>query len=125
AVHAGGVVEKDVDIVSVPGAFVIPPVASRLARSRRYGAVICLGAVIRGDTPHFEYISSVVSHGIARAAYDNEVPVIFGVLTTDTHEQAEIRSGRGKGAMHGRETSAVACNRGYEAGQAAVEMANL
>src|SRR5207245_1551756 len=82
----------------------IPLVASRLARSRRYDAIICLGAVIRGETPHFEHISAEVSRGIARVSYDYGMPVIFGVLTTDTAEQADARSGGGGE------------NRGYDAG---------
>jgi len=128
ALRAGGVQEEAIDVVFVPGAFEIPPVASRLARSRRYGAIICVGAVIKGETPHFEYISSVVSQGIARAAYEHDVPIIFGVLTTDTVEQAEARSGGGRGLVRDAGSRAVGvmeCNRGYEAGQAALEMANL
>ncbi len=113
ALHAGGADEKTIDVVLVPGAFEIPVVAARLARSRRYDAIVCLGAVIRGDTPHFEYISAEVSRGIARAAYDSGVPVIFGVLTTNTEEEAVVRSGSGH------------MNRGYEAGAAAIEMATL
>jgi 6,7-dimethyl-8-ribityllumazine synthase len=97
----------------VPGAFEIPLVAARLARTGRYHALLCVGAVIRGETPHFEYISGQVSRGIARVAYDFQLPVIFGVLTTDTEEQADARSGIGNS------------NKGYEAGQAAIEMANL
>ncbi len=83
----------------------------------RYDAVVCLGAVIRGQTPHFEYISAAVSLGIARVAYDYGVPVIFGILTTNTEEEAEARSG-GTAADD-------RCNRGYEAGRAAIEMGNL
>ena len=113
ALRAGGAREDAIDVVLVPGAFEIPLVASRLARSRRYDALICLGAVIRGETPHFEYISAEVSRGIARVAYDSKIPVIFGVLTTNTDEQADARSGKGS------------VNRGHEAGVAAIEMANL
>jgi 6,7-dimethyl-8-ribityllumazine synthase len=113
ALRAGGVREDAIDVVLVPGAFEIPLVASRLARSRRYDALICLGAVIRGETPHFEYISTEVSRGIAEVASDYGLPVIFGVLTTDTEEQAHARSGKG------------GVNRGYEAGVAAIEMATL
>ena len=113
ALRTGGVREDAIDVVLVPGAFEIPLVASRLARSRRYDALICLGAVIRGETPHFEYISAEVSRGIARVAYDYGLPVIFGVLTTDTEEQADARSGK------------QGMNRGHEAGVAALEMATL
>jgi 6,7-dimethyl-8-ribityllumazine synthase len=113
ALRAGGARDHDVDVVSVPGAFEIPVVAARMARSGRYDAVICLGAVIRGETPHFEYISAAVSRGIARVASDFGIPVIFGVLTTDTEDQAEARSKAG--GEH----------RGYHAGLAAIEMGNL
>jgi 6,7-dimethyl-8-ribityllumazine synthase len=113
ALRAGGVRDEAIDVVVVPGAFEIPLVAARLARSRRYDALLCLGAVIRGETPHFEHISAVVSRGIARVAYDYGLPVIFGVLTTNTEEQADARSGMGGD------------NRGYEAGVAAIEMADL
>jgi 6,7-dimethyl-8-ribityllumazine synthase len=113
ALRKGGARDEAIDVVFVPGAFEIPLVASRLARSRRYDAIICLGAVIRGETSHFEYISAEVSRGIARVSYDYGMPVIFGVLTTDTDEQADARSKIGGG------------NRGYEAGLAAIEMANL
>ena len=101
-----------VDVICVPGAFEIPLVAAQLAKTRRYDALVCLGAVIRGETPHFEYVSAVVSQGIARVSYEYGVPVIFGVLTTDTEAQAEARSSGGS-------------NKGSEAGRAAIEMANL
>ena len=117
ALRAGGAKDDAIEVVSVPGAFEIPLIAARLAKTRRYDAVVCLGAVIRGQTPHFEYISAAVSQGIARVAYDYGVPVIFGILTTDTEEQADARSG---GAAAGDQ-----CNRGAEAGRAAIEMANL
>ncbi|HEX9284758.1 MAG TPA: 6,7-dimethyl-8-ribityllumazine synthase [Nitrospirales bacterium] len=113
ALRTGGVREDAIDVVLVPGAFEIPLVASRLARSRRYDALICLGAVIRGETPHFEYISAEVSRGIAKVASDHGLPVIFGVLTTNTEEQAQARSGK------------EGMNRGHEAGRAAIEMATL
>src|SRR5881409_2902729 len=113
ALRKGGTRDEAIDVVFVPGAFEIPMVASRLARSRRYDAIICLGAVIRGQTPHFEYISAEVSRGIARVSYDYGIPVIFGVLTTETEEQADARSGLGE------------INRGYEAAVSAIEMANL
>ena len=128
ALRKGGAREETIDVVLVPGAFEIPMVASRLARSRRYDAIICLGAVIRGETLHFEYISAEVSRGIAQVSYDYGMPVIFGVLTTDTDEQADARSGAREGARLGA-PGAGGCNRGinrgYEAGLAAIEMANL
>ena len=113
ALRMGGARDEAIDVIVVPGAFEIPLVASKLARSRRYDALICLGAVIRGETPHFDYISTEVSRGIARASYDYGLPVIFGVLTTDTEGQAHARSGKGS------------VNRGYEAAVTAIEMANL
>jgi len=116
ALRASGVRNEAIDVVVVPGAFEIPLVASRLARSRRYDALICLGAVIRGATPHFDYICTVVSQGIARVAYDYGLPVIFGVLTTNTQKQADARSGKGgRGVV----------NRGAEAARSAIEMATL
>jgi 6,7-dimethyl-8-ribityllumazine synthase len=114
ALRAGGVKDEAIEIISVPGAFEIPLVAAKLAASRRYDALICIGAVIRGDTPHFDYISAAVSQGIARVAYDYGLPVIFGVLTCETDEQAEARAGI---------TSRT--NRGYEAAVTAIDMANL
>lgn len=113
ALRGSGARDEAIDVVVVPGAFEIPLVAAELARSRRYHALICLGAVIRGETPHFDYISAEVSRGIARASYDYGLPVIFGVLTANTEEQANARSGMGK------------TNRGYEAAVTAIEMANL
>ena len=113
ALRARGAREDAIDVVIVPGAFEIPLVAAKLARTRRYDALLCLGAVIRGETPHFEYISAAVSRGIARMSYEYGLPVIFGVLTADTDEQANARSGVG------------GVNRGYEAGVSAIEMANL
>jgi 6,7-dimethyl-8-ribityllumazine synthase len=114
ALRKAGARDEAIEVILVPGAFEIPLVAARMARTRRYDALICLGAVIRGETPHFEYISAEVSRGIARVAYDSGVPVIFGVLTTDTEEQADARSG--KPGPH---------NKGYEAGATAIEMATL
>lgn len=113
ALAKAGARDEAIEAVSVPGAFEIPLVARRLARSGRFDAVICLGAVIRGETPHFEYISAETSRGIARAAWDSDVPVIFGVLTTDSVEQALERSG------------APERNRGAEAARTAVEMATV
>ena len=108
-----GVRESDVVVTRVPGAFEIPVVARRLARSHRFDAIICLGAVIRGDTPHFEYISAEASRGIMQTACEFEMPVIFGVLTTDTVQQAMERSGVSDQ------------NRGADAARGAIEMANL
>ena len=108
-----GAADAAILVVKVPGAFEIPLVARRMARSGRFDAVICLGAVIRGETPHFEYISAEASRGIARAAWESDVPVIFGVLTTENVEQALERAG------------AAERNRGAEAARTAVEMANL
>ena len=101
-----------VDYAWVPGAFELPIVARQLALSGRYDAVICLGAVIRGQTPHFEYVSSEVSKGIAAAGFQTGVPVIFGVLTTDTMQQALERAG-------------IKSNLGWEYGMSALEMASL
>lgn len=108
-----GVGSERVDVVYVPGCFEIPPVARRLAESGRYAAVVCLGAVIRGDTSHFDYVAGQAAAGVARAGYDSGVPVIFGVLTTDTVEQALNRAGVKAG------------NKGYEAAVDAIEMADL
>ncbi|WP_432406531.1 6,7-dimethyl-8-ribityllumazine synthase [Wukongibacter sp. M2B1] len=108
-----GTKENDIEIVWVPGAFEIPLVAKKMAQSKKYDAVMCLGAVIRGATPHFDYVSSEVSKGIASVSLDTGVPVVFGVLTTDTIEQAIERSGTKAG------------NKGYEAAVTAIEMANL
>jgi 6,7-dimethyl-8-ribityllumazine synthase len=107
------VAEKDIDLVWVPGAFEMPLVAQRLAGGGRYDAVICLGAVIRGGTPHFEYVAAEAAKGIAKASLDSGVPVVFGVLTTDTLEQAVERAGSKAG------------NKGSVAATTALEMANL
>jgi 6,7-dimethyl-8-ribityllumazine synthase len=104
---------EDVDVVDVPGAFELPQAARALADTGRFDAIVCLGCLIRGATPHFEYISSSVAHAIQAAAADTGVPMAFGVLTTDTWEQAEERAG------DGRE------NKGFEAAAAAIEMARL
>lgn len=105
--------EDDITVIWVPGAFEIPLVAKKAAESGSYDAVICLGAVIRGETPHFDYIAGEVAKGIAMTALDTGVPVIFGVVTTDTVEQAVNRAG------------ATAGNRGFDAAMSAIEMANL
>ena len=108
-----GANDGDIDIVKVPGAFEIPLIAKKMAQKNQYHAVICLGAVIRGATPHFDYVSAEVSKGIALVSIDSEIPVIFGIITTDTIEQAIERAGTKAG------------NKGYSAAMAAVEMANL
>jgi 6,7-dimethyl-8-ribityllumazine synthase len=108
-----GVADDDVDVAWVPGAMEIPLIAKQMAGSGSYAAVVCLGAVIRGSTPHFDYVAAGAANGIARAALDTGVPCIFGVLTTDTIEQAVERAGTKLG------------NKGYDAALAAVEMANL
>lgn len=110
ACHVG---DDSVDIVKVPGAFEIPLVARKLAASKGYDAVICLGAVIRGETPHFDYVAGETARGITNAAADTGIPMIFGVLTTDTVEQAIARS------------ADDADNKGAQAVLAAVEMATL
>ncbi|MFW5838807.1 MAG: 6,7-dimethyl-8-ribityllumazine synthase [Bacillota bacterium] len=102
-----------IDITWVPGAFEIPLIAKKVAQSKQYDGVICLGAVIRGNTPHFDYVSSEVTKGIAHVSLETEVPVIFGVLTTDTIEQAIERAGTKAG------------NKGFDAAVTAIEMANL
>ncbi len=111
-VRTGGDPEE-LRIYKVPGAFEIPLVAKRLAASERFDAVVCLGAVIRGSTPHFDYVASEVAKGVAQVALETGVPVSFGVLTTDTLEQAIERAGSKAG------------NKGFEAAMAAVETANL
>ncbi len=108
-----GVEEENIELVWVPGAFEIPLAAKKMANTEKYDAVICLGAVIRGATPHFDYVSSEVSKGIASVSLETGVPVIFGVLTTDTIEQAIERAGTKAG------------NKGYDAAVTAIEMANL
>ncbi len=109
--HGAG--EQDLIITWVPGAFEIPLIAQKLARSKSYDAVICLGTVIRGSTPHFDYIASEVAKGIAKACQDTGTPVIFGVITADTIEQAIERAGTKDG------------NKGKDAALSAIEMANL
>ena len=111
-VRCGGK-DDDIDVVKVPGAFEIPLIAKKMAQKKKYDAVICLGAVIRGATPHFDYVSAEVSKGIAMVSIESEIPVIFGIITTDTLEQAIERAGTKAG------------NKGFSAAMAAVEMANL
>ena len=113
ALVRSGAGDDAIEIVKVPGAFEIPLVAKKVAATGRFHAVICLGAVIRGATPHFDYISAEVSKGVALAGMEAEIPVIFGVITADTIEQAIERAGTKAG------------NKGWDAAMAAVEMANL
>jgi len=108
-----GAEDKDLVIVWSPGAFEIPLVAQRLAKSKSYDAIICLGAVIRGSTPHFDYIAAEVSKGVAKVSLDTGLPVVFGVITADTIEQAIERAGTKDG------------NKGRDAAISAIEMANL
>ena len=105
--------EDDVDVAWVPGAFEIPLVASKMAKSRKYDAVICLGAVIRGSTSHYDYVCNEVSKGIAAVSMENDIPVMFGVITTENIEQAIERSGSKAG------------NKGYECALGAIEIVNL
>jgi 6,7-dimethyl-8-ribityllumazine synthase len=113
ALRRHGVADDDVDVAWVPGSFEIPLVAKRLGETGRYAAVICIGAVIRGETDHYDHVAGSVTSGIARVGLDTGVPTIFGVLTTDTVEQALNRSGLKAG------------NNGYDAAVAAIEMATL
>ena len=113
ALRRHGVVDKQIDIVRVPGAFDIPIVARKLALAQRYEALIALGCVIRGQTPHFDYVAGECAGGIARIALESGVPIAFGVLTTDTAEQAVDRAGGKAG------------NKGADAALVALEMANL
>lgn len=108
-----GVAADDIDVAWVPGAFEIPLVAQKLVQTKKYDAVVCVGAVVRGATPHFEYIAAEVTKGIARASLDSGVPISYGVLTTDTLEQAIERAGSKIG------------NKGFDAATNAIEMANL
>ncbi len=113
ALIRAGAEDKDIVIYKVPGSFELPLAAKKIAKSGRYDAVICLGAIIRGATPHFEYISAEVSKGIAVVGLETEVPVVFGVLTTDTIEQAIERVGTKSG------------NKGADAAMTAIEMVDL
>ena len=105
--------EKDIEVAWVPGAFEIPLIASKMAKSKKYDAIICLGAVIRGSTSHYDYVCAEVSKGIATVGLNTGVPTIFGVLTTDNIEQAVERAGTKAG------------NKGYDAATTAIEMVNL
>lgn len=113
ALSQHGVSENDITAFWVPGSFEIPPVALQLSRSNKYDAVICLGAVIRGETPHFDYVSNEVAKGVAHVSLNSKIPCIFGVVTADTLEQAIERAGTKSG------------NKGRDAAVAAIEMVNL
>ena len=113
ALKRSGADEQNIDVFKVPGAFEIPLLTKKVAESGNYDAVICLGAVIRGSTPHFDYVANEVSKGIASVSLDTGIPVAFGVLTTDTIEQAIERAGSKAG------------NKGWDSAVAAIEMANL
>ena len=113
ALTEAGAAADRIAVFSVPGAFELPQAARCAAESGQYDAVVCLGCVIRGETPHFEYISAAVAHGLMDASGETGVPMAFGVLTTDSWEQAEARAGGGRD------------NKGFEAAAAALEMAEL
>jgi len=113
ALKRHGADDDQISLIRVPGAFEIPLAAKRLAENGRYHAVICLGAVIRGATPHFDYVAAEVSKGVAAVALESKIPVTFGVLTTENIEQAIERAGSKSG------------NKGWDAAMAAMEMANL
>jgi 6,7-dimethyl-8-ribityllumazine synthase len=113
ALIRSGAEDKDIEVIKVPGSFEIPLIAKKIAQKNRFNAIICLGAVIRGSTPHFDYVAAEVSKGIASVSLESETPIIFGVITTDTIEQAIERAGTKAG------------NKGWSAAMAAVEMANL
>jgi len=113
ALKRSGVKDMDIDIIKVPGAFEIPLVAKKVAEKKMHDAIICLGAVIRGATSHFDYVSAEVSKGVATVGLEASIPIIFGVITTDTIEQAIERAGTKAG------------NKGWSAAISAIEMANL
>ncbi|GAB4274623.1 MAG: 6,7-dimethyl-8-ribityllumazine synthase [Coriobacteriia bacterium] len=113
ALQRHGVSDDDIEVALVPGSFEIPLVARKMASSGKYDAVVALGVVIRGSTPHFEFVASEVAKGVAKASFDSGVPVAFGVVTADTIEQAVERAGTKQG------------NKGWDAALAAIEMANL
>lgn len=113
ALKRHGAKEEDIEISWVPGAFEIPLIAKKMADTNKYQAIICVGAVIRGSTPHFDYVANEVSKGISSVSLSTQIPITFGVLTTDTIEQAIERAGTKAG------------NKGYDAGVTAIEMVNL
>ena len=108
-----GVFEKDISIIKVPGAFEIPSLSYKLASSAKYDVLVCLGAVIRGETGHYDFVASEAARGISRASIDTGIPIIFGILTTDNVQQAVDRSGGKYG------------NKGYDCGISAIQMANI
>lgn len=113
ALKRSGADEKNIEMAWSPGSFEIPLIAKKMAKAGKYDAIICLGAVIRGATPHFDFVANEVSKGVANAMLETEVPIIFGVLTTESIEQAIERAGTKSG------------NKGFDAAMAAIEMANL
>ena len=113
ALRRHGVNVEDIDIAWVPGSFEVPFIAKKLAETKRYDAVICLSAVIRGGTPHFEYVASQITRDISRVGFETGLPVIYGIITADTLEEAIERAGTKMG------------NRGFQAAMTAIEMANL
>lgn len=113
ALEEAGALPDHVEVYAVPGAYELPQAARCAAETGRFDAIVCLGCVIRGETPHFEYIADAVAHGVMAASGETGVPMAFGVLTTDTSEQAEARAGEGRD------------NKGFEAAAAAIEMAVL
>lgn len=113
ALKRHGASEENIEIAWTPGAFEIPLIAKKMAKTQKYDAIICLGAVIRGATPHFDYVSAEVSKGIAHVMLETELPVIFGILTTDSIEQAIERAGTKSG------------NKGFDVAVTAIEMVNL
>jgi len=113
ALTNAGAKEEDLEVIRVPGAFEIPLLALRLAQSRRFDAIICVGTIIRGQTPHFDYIANEVTRGISHAGLESGLPVVFGIVTADTVDQAIDRAGVKLG------------NKGFEAAMTAVELANL
>ncbi|MCK5243593.1 6,7-dimethyl-8-ribityllumazine synthase [bacterium] len=108
-----GAQDRDIDMAWVPGAFEIPYLAKKIAETKKYDAILCLGTIIRGNTPHFDYVAAEAAKGVAQAAMAGNIPIIFGILTTDTIEQAVERAGTKSG------------NKGFDAAQAAIEMVNL
>ena len=136
ALSDNGVRDQDVTVVYVPGSFEIPIIAKRLATSLRFDSVVCLGAVIRGETDHYEYVAGEAARGISRTSQETGIPVVFGILTTDTAEQAIERTG-GKDGRYNKQTRVASKpdlsndsheghgNAGYSAGLTAIEMANL
>ncbi|MBI5282566.1 MAG: 6,7-dimethyl-8-ribityllumazine synthase [Candidatus Solibacter usitatus] len=113
ALHRAGAADADIDVVKVPGSWEMPVAAAELARQKRHDAIVCLGAVIRGDTPHFDYVAGEAAKGLAHVSLQTGVPISFGVLTTNTLEQAIDRAGAKGG------------NKGFESAMGAIEMANL